>query len=72
MDKIICEVCGTTYPATSSQCPICGFAKPVAPKAPVNDRGASGYQYVRGGRFSNENVRKRTRQKTSQKNAQAQ
>lgn len=66
MDKIICEVCGTTYPATSAQCPICGFAKPVAPKAPVNDRGASGYQYVRGGRFSNENVRKRTRQNPPQ------
>ena len=27
MNKIICDVCGTAYPETSSQCPICGFAR---------------------------------------------
>ena len=63
MDKIICQVCATEYPATAAQCPICGYAKPAAPKAPVNDRADGGYQYVRGGRFSSENVRKRNQQR---------
>ena len=27
MSKLICDVCGTTYPVTAEQCPICGCAK---------------------------------------------
>lgn len=27
MNKIICEICGTTYPETAECCPICGCAK---------------------------------------------
>ena len=27
MSKIICDICGTTYPETASHCPICGCAK---------------------------------------------
>ena len=27
MSKVICDVCGTTYPETAQQCPICGCAK---------------------------------------------
>lgn len=27
MSKVICDVCGTTYPETAEQCPICGCAK---------------------------------------------
>ena len=26
MNKIICDVCGTDYPETAAQCPICGCA----------------------------------------------
>lgn len=26
MSKIICEICGTKYPDTAEQCPICGYA----------------------------------------------
>lgn len=26
MSKIICEICGTTYPASADRCPICGFS----------------------------------------------
>ena len=24
MEKIICDICGTTYPSSSESCPICG------------------------------------------------
>lgn len=61
MNKVICDVCGTAYPETSSQCPICGSAKV------VNDQTAAGtsseessYTFVKGGRFSKRNVRRRT------------
>lgn len=65
MSKIICDVCGTAYPETSSQCPICGCAKPddaqvsVADTTKSNSTGSSSYTYVKGGRFSKANVRKR-------------
>lgn len=65
MSKIICDVCGTAYPETAAQCPICGYAKPDdAQASSVNisrseKAGASTYTYVKGGRFSKANVRKR-------------
>ena len=65
MSKIICDVCGTSYPETASQCPICGSARSgdvqvVADSKPGSDEAAPrGYQYVKGGRFSNKNVHKR-------------
>lgn len=63
MNKVICDVCGTSYPETATQCPICGCVRP-ADAAVVADDGASSraagtYQYVKGGRFSKSNVRKR-------------
>lgn len=67
MSKIICDVCGTTYPDTAQQCPICGSARPeAAQNAPSAEPGAgaqeaAGYNYVRGGRFSKSNVKKRNR-----------
>lgn len=30
MSKIICEICGTTYPETASHCPICGCSRDAA------------------------------------------
>lgn len=61
MSKIICDVCGTAYPETASACPICGSAKvgidPVA--APAAEADSSAYAYVKGGRFSKRNVRRR-------------
>lgn len=61
MSKIICDVCGSAYSDTASQCPICGTAKrdnnPVADE--VNEAAEGGYSYVKGGRFSHSNVRKR-------------
>lgn len=65
MSKIICEVCGTSYPETAAQCPICGCVRPGDAKNVVRDsrnRQENGdYNYVKGGRFSKSNVRKRNR-----------
>ncbi len=64
MSKIICDICGTKYPDTADQCPICGF---------TNDRGAQSIEIeenflediiqeprsrVKGGRFGKGATRK--------------
>lgn len=61
MSKIICDICGTTYPETAAQCPICGCAKNTTNQtaAGENAAGETPYTYVKGGRFSKSNVRKR-------------
>ena len=59
MSKIVCDICGATYPETESQCPICGTAKAAAPAA-GDTAGEGGYAYVKGGRFSKSNVKKRS------------
>lgn len=66
MSKIICDVCGTAYPENAAQCPICGCAKPcdanLAVSDTASDEGAGGsYTYVKGGRFSKANVKKRNK-----------
>ena len=70
MSKIICDVCGTSFPETATQCPICGCVRPgdvvtVAgdTKEKENQSGAT-YTYVKGGRFSKTNVKKRNQGKT--------
>lgn len=64
MEKIICDVCGTSYPESSVQCPICGYAKPSRVKTVANDTSAApSYVHVKGGRFSSANVRKRNGEK---------
>ena len=65
MSKIICDVCGTSYPETASQCPICGSARSgdvqvVADSKPGSDEAAPrGLQNLKGGRSSNKNVLER-------------
>lgn len=65
MSKVICDVCGTAYPETSVQCPICGCARASSDQTAAADAGqrtgedTAGYTYVKGGRFSKKNVRKR-------------
>ena len=70
MSKVICDVCGTAYPETAAQCPICGSAKNSADQtgaaAPVAGEESSGYTYVKGGRFSKRNVRKRNQKPRNQ------
>ena len=61
MSKVICDVCGTTYPETAAQCPICGCAKTAAVDASLSEGDVGTYTYVKGGRFSKANVRKRNK-----------
>ena len=60
MSKVICDICGTSYADNATQCPICGCVRP-AEAVVVEDATSenSGYTYVKGGRFSRANVRKR-------------
>ena len=60
MNKVICDVCGTAYPETSNQCPICGCAKVSSQAAPESGaEETTAYSYVKGGRFSKKNVKAR-------------
>lgn len=60
MSKLICDICGTSYPDTSTQCPICGCVRPAESTAVADsDQENRGYTYVKGGRFSKSNVKKR-------------
>lgn len=64
MSKIICDVCGTRYPDSSNQCPICGCIRNAEQKevevvAPEEEMVMETRTAVRGGRFSKANVRKR-------------
>lgn len=64
MSKIICDVCGTSYPETATQCPICGCVRPVdtnGVSGSTSDSNTSTYKHVKGGRFSKANVQKRNR-----------
>ena len=56
MSKIVCDVCGTPFAETEDQCPICGTAKTESTRSASGTD--SGYAYVKGGRFSQSNVRK--------------
>lgn len=72
MSKIICDICGTSYPETSEQCPICGTVRPVDISGVVSDDNygeeKAGYTYVKGGRFSKSNVKKRNMAQSSREN----
>ena len=65
MSKIICDVCGTTYPETATQCPICGCVRSGDAVTIAGDtfeadvQQPTTYTHVKGGRFSKANVRKR-------------
>ena len=68
MSKIICDVCGTRYPESADQCPICGCVRVGGAKTVADDilmdeeLPVSRSSSVRGGRFSKSNVRKRNRE----------
>ena len=65
MDKVICDICGTSYPATADQCPICGCEKSAETimdeELGLGSDPAPVYKPVKGGRFSDSNVRKRNK-----------
>ena len=66
MSKIVCDVCGTSYPDTTNQCPICGNIRSEAASVESSPavQEADAYGYVKGGRFSHANVKKRNSGKT--------
>ena len=55
MNKVVCYVCGTSYPESATQCPICGYVQ-TAETAVSDNGGDKGYTYVKGGRFYKGNV----------------
>lgn len=64
MSKIICDVCGTSYPEAGTQCPICGCVRSSDAVTVAGDTNEvhvqpPSYTYVKGGRFSKSNVKKR-------------
>ena len=66
MSKIICDICGTSYPESAKQCPICGSVRPGDAQRVTNEvksdgKVSTGYTYVKGGRFSKSNVKKRSK-----------
>ena len=75
MNKIICDVCGTSYPETANQCPICGCARPGDAKSVAGETGkrteGGSYNFVRGGHFSKGNVRRRNSTKQTKAGAPA-
>lgn len=69
MNKVICDVCGTDYPETASQCPICGCARGDGGQTSAgnaSEEEVRSYTYVKGGRFSKSNVRKRLKAQAQQ------
>lgn len=68
MSKIICDVCGTSFSDTSTQCPICGSVhQGDSLISTQSNQDVGGYTYVKGGRFSKNNVKKRTNNASSEK-----
>lgn len=72
MNKVICDICGTAYPDTALKCPICGYAKTALETTAAGSErrtGEASYSAVRGGRFSKQNVRKRTSTKAPERSS---
>ena len=68
MNKVICNVCGTSYPENAAQCPICGYVHNLDSFGTDGSEGTeTTYTHVRGGRYSKANVKKRNL--TNQKNS---
>ena len=68
MSKIICDVCGTRYPDSAEQCPICGCVHNPGAEQDQEVETVMEEEFVapaakaeRGGHFSKSNVRKRNR-----------
>jgi len=64
MSKIICDICGTSYPDTADQCPICGCAKDMTAESLLGEYVEEEVtetlqERPKGGRFAASNVRKR-------------
>lgn len=66
MNKVICDICGTSYPETAEQCPICGYSRDahIEPLADgedflLDENFDFAEEAEKGGIFTEANVRKR-------------
>lgn len=64
--KVICDVCGTTFPETATNCPICGCAmsrpaQTVPDDAVGSSERSTANTYAKGGRFAKSNVKRNNR-----------
>lgn len=66
MNKVICDVCGTDYPEAEPRCPICDCVRTDGGQTSAGNTEEGTYTYVRGGRFSKSNVKKRLKAKQLQ------
>lgn len=64
--KVICDVCGTTFPETATHCPICGCAKSPTAQTVAGDETQAAPEvstantYARGGRFAKNNTKRKS------------
>ena len=71
MSKVICDVCGTSFPETATHCPICGCAKAPtaqavsADEAQIPQERSTSNTYAKGGRFAKDNVKRNSRSRSS-------
>ena len=61
MNKIICDICGTSYPETADQCPICGTAKDVSAESLLEEEVVAAVERPKGGRFAASSRKRQTR-----------
>ncbi len=69
MSKVICDICGTSYPDNAAACPICGFPRKDNTNMSEEEEAILAdaveeevtESKSKGGRFSNKNVKKRNR-----------
>ena len=61
MNKIVCNICGTSYPENASQCPICGYSRTADAEGVSGAKTETAYTHVKGGRYSKSNVKKRNK-----------
>ena len=70
MNKVVCNICGTSYPESATQCPICGNVQDTEKGAAAKSNNGN-YTYVKGGRFSKANVKRRNQAKAAETSATA-
>lgn len=58
MDRIICDICGSEYPANADRCPVCSYPRQGTEMAAAAV-GSAAMERTKGGRFSAKNVKKR-------------
>lgn len=59
MNRIICDICGSEYAENADRCPICSYPRQGNEKLVDAGAAAAAQSKVKGGRFSDKNVKKR-------------